>query len=647
MTMKLFAASISASVALAATAFAELPRVVTVAIPSPAHMPPMVTDIAPPGGYTTNEVVALLITVLDSAGVTAVKVNDASAAKLNSTQWTYLAPLRPGPNQFRVDAFDAAGNVGHAGVDYFRGGPCLNDPGWPVITKVQPPGGPTTNAAVDMLVTTCDDGGVVNVMVNSNYAIRVAPALWAFHAPLAPGPNNFTIMAVDADGNTAMAHADYLRVPPDGMGKEAPRILGVYPASGMVTNNPLTLYIKAVDGARGKRGVDDISVSVNGNEAQALGSNYYRYTLALAPGTNLVTLIARDATATAATTTVMYVYFTSAAVAAPLVINTTADALTGYLNLPYDKVLDADGGDGTYFWTVNGLEHNLVATPDGEITGIPVVPGQREVVIEVSSAGQTFTTNLLITILEESPGVAIISDKSADGIARQPYAAALTLAGTSNAQAWQFEALSGLPAGLTLQPDGCLSGTPGTPGTYALLIRATHAGASVTKRIPFNVVPEFADTLGALTLEKLTLKIDWTRPRADNATAVLSFTMPRDAAPLQQQWIVKLGNYPVPLENPVSADHGALVTFANHPRDANALAISAKAQIDAQGCVRLTVSVRNAALAGALGVQNQSVRRGAHCLPVTMKIGVRAGHTVQLLRHDGVAGRANYLRTVR
>lgn len=609
--------------------------------PTNDMMPPCVVKIEPPAGVAMTNAVDMLITAIDNIGVTAVQVNEAVATRLSSTQWTYQAQLRLGQNAFHVDAFDAAGNIGRAGVCYYYGVPCSNDLRRPVIADVQPPCGPTTNAAVDLLITAFDDVGVVNVMVNSNRATQVESNLWAFHAPLALGPNNFTILAVDADGNTAMARVNYLCMAPDGTDSVPPRLLSVCPRAGVVTNSPVNMSITAADN------VGVTSVTVNDDAALALGSNHYAYALALAAGTNLVTVIARDAAENTATATVVYVYSAGDTVAAPLVISTTSDELIGYLNLPYEKLLEADGGDGTYFWTVNGLKPNLVSTPDGEISGIPIVLGQHAVEIEVSSAGQTFTTNLLMEILDEPVGATIISDRSADAIALQPYAAALALAGAPNAQAWQFEALSGLPTGLILQPDGRLLGKPVAAGAYALQIRATHASTSVTKSIPLNVVSDTAGDLGAVTLEKMTMKINWARPLADKATAVLAFTMPRDADPMQQQWIVKLGNYPVPLENPVRTAHGALITFANRPSDANSLVISAKARINAQGRVRLTVAVRNASVAGALGVQNQSMRRGASCLPATMKIGTRAGHAVRMLRLDGAAGRASYLRTVR
>ncbi len=609
--------------------------------PTNDMIPPCVVKIEPPAGAASTNVVNMLITAIDNIGVTAVKVNEAAATMLSSTQWTYCAQLRPGQNAFHVDAFDAAGNVGRAGVGYFLGAPCSNDLHRPVITEVQPHSGVTTNDAVDLLITAWDDVGVVSVMVNSNRATQVASNLWACHMPLACGPNNFMINAFDADGKAAMARVGYLRVAPDGLDCVPPQILSVCPHAGVVTNSPLSIVIIAADN------VGVTSVTVNDGAASALGSNHYACVLALAAGTNVVTVIARDAAANAATATVVYVYRAGDALAAPLALRTTSDELTGYLNKPYNKLLEAEGGDGTYFWTVNGLKPNLVSTPDGEITGIPIVPGQHSVAIVISNAGQTFSTNLLMTILDEPASATIISDKSADAIALQPYAAALALAGTPNVEAWQFEALGGLPTGLILQPDGRLSGTPRSAGAYALLIRATHANTSVTKTIPLNVVAESAGALGTVTLDKMTMKLDWARPLADKATAVLTFILPRDADPLQQQWIVNLGNYPVPLENPVSAAHGALIAFANHPSDARSLAISAKARINGQGRVRLTVSVRNAAMAAALGVQDQSVRRGASCLPATLKIGTRAGHAVRMLRQDGVAGRASYLRTVR
>jgi hypothetical protein len=606
--------------------------------------PPRIVKIEPPCGVSSTNTVDMLITAVDNIGVTAVEVNHALATLLNSTQWTYRATLQPGPNAFHVDAFDAAGNIGRGGVGYWYGVPGSNDVRRPVIVDVQPHSGPTTNDAVNMLITAVDDVGVVSVTVNSNSATQVASNRWAYHAPLALGQNNFMIVARDAAGLAAMTRVGYLRVTAL-CTNMPPRILDIRPGSGPVTNNPLTMLIKAVDN------VGITSLTVNGNEAQARGSDMYSYTLALVSGTNPAIVVASDGDGNAHTARVVYVYRNSDPATAILSISTTSDELDGYLNKPYAKLLEAEGGDGTYFWTVNGLKPNLVSTPDGEITGIPIVPGQHSVALEVSSAGQTFTTNLLMTILDEPADATIINDKVADGIAQRPYAAAFTLAGAPDAQTWQFAALDGLPTGLILQPDGRLLGQPVAAGSYAVRVRATQGAYDVTKTIALNVVPPAAGDLGQVSLEAISMKCDWqSRDRGllrDRATARLSFTLPAGADPLQQQWVVKLGNYPVPLENPVQKANGSLITFANRPADAGSLAISAKARVNAQGRVRLTVQVRNADLGNAFGLQNQTMRRGSNCLPTTMKVGAAAGHDVLMLRQDGVAGRAMHLRTAR
>jgi len=268
MTTKLLAATISASAVLAATAFAEPPRDVAVAILSPENnatvttchvrvsgtadspagialvfvngvqacgttnwcatvpvnpgsnfivavamdnerangmdkivvlgdgeqpqqdrMPPAITDIAPPCGFTTNETVALLITALDNVAVVGVKVNNQPALALGNDLWSFTAPLRPGENKFELVALDGAGNCDRAMAVYFRTCAATNDNIPPTITAVEPPGGQTTNAVVEMLITAIDNVGVTAVKVNGHPATALGADQWSFRAVLRPGAN--------------------------------------------------------------------------------------------------------------------------------------------------------------------------------------------------------------------------------------------------------------------------------------------------------------------------------------------------------------------------------------------------------------------------------------------------------------------------
>jgi prepilin-type N-terminal cleavage/methylation domain-containing protein len=173
-----------------------------------------------------------------------------------------------------------------------------------------------------------------------------------------------------------------------------------------------------------------------------------------------------------------------------LSINSGSGAITGTPAVPapgtvssaggvaYSRTFTVTGGTAPYTWTATGLPAGLsLAAATGVVSGTPTTVGSGTVTLTVTdrfgqTASQAFTWTVpALTYAGFTPpatthGVAI---------------SAVTLTASGGVKAYTWSA-TGLPAGLTLTSStGVISGTPATPGTYAVTTTVTDArGTAIT-----------------------------------------------------------------------------------------------------------------------------------------------------------------------
>ena len=179
---------------------------------------------------------------------------------------------------------------------------------------------------------------------------------------------------------------------------------------------------------------------------------------------------------------------TVVAAAPPVAISTTTlpDATVGQA---YTQALAAAGGDGSYAWNIlsGSIPNGLTLLADGTISGTPTTAGTSSFTVQVTSAGQTATQALTLTVVAAAPPVAISTTTLPDATVGQAYTQALAAAGGDGSYAWNI--LSGsIPNGLTLLADGTISGTPTTAGTSSFTVQVTSAGQTATQALTLTVV---------------------------------------------------------------------------------------------------------------------------------------------------------------
>lgn len=132
-------------------------------------------------------------------------------------------------------------------------------------------------------------------------------------------------------------------------------------------------------------------------------------------------------------------------------------------------------------WT---SQNQTVAIVDasGVVTG--VATGQTTVTAEVATSGAPLVESTTIRV---GGNVLIVTTSLPDAVAGSSYDEAVEAVGGDNT--YVFALVSGsLPAGLALDPDGTISGTPTTPGTSSFTVEVTSDGQTDTQDLSIEVL---------------------------------------------------------------------------------------------------------------------------------------------------------------
>ena len=165
--------------------------------------------------------------------------------------------------------------------------------------------------------------------------------------------------------------------------------------------------------------------------------------------------------------------------AEPLLI-TTVVLPNAVLGVPYSAGVDAEGGDGEYHWDLAAgtlppgvtLSVEDLTDDDLALTGMPEAAGTFDFTLRVESGdGQTHTRALALTVLETPTGIIVESVVLPPALAGAAYDTQLRASGgDGSAFTWTLES-GELPAGLVLEPNGRIRGTPTTSDTAAIVLR--------------------------------------------------------------------------------------------------------------------------------------------------------------------------------
>lgn len=166
----------------------------------------------------------------------------------------------------------------------------------------------------------------------------------------------------------------------------------------------------------------------------------------------------------------------------------------GTVNTAYPSVaLTVTGGTQPYTFTSTGsLPPGLTLSSGGTVSGTPTQAGSFTFTIQVTDANKLTATSSYTINIGVLP-LTITTTSLPQATAFTPYSQTFTASGGTSP--YTFRVASGtLPAGLSLAPNGLLSGTPATNVTASFTIQVTDSGrvlqtASRAFMIPITVPP--------------------------------------------------------------------------------------------------------------------------------------------------------------
>ena len=164
---------------------------------------------------------------------------------------------------------------------------------------------------------------------------------------------------------------------------------------------------------------------------------------------------------------------------------------------------------------------------DGTLTGTPTTPGVYSFTITATNGTRSSTATVSYTV---TPAAALTASYPTPqtftaGTAIATQSPTLTNA-TPGVTTTYAVTTGSLPAGLTLNADGTLTGTPTTPGVYAFTVTATNGTRTATANVSYTVTPAAALTASYPTPQTFTAgtAISIQSPTVSNATPGVTTT---------------------------------------------------------------------------------------------------------------------------
>jgi hypothetical protein len=167
---------------------------------------------------------------------------------------------------------------------------------------------------------------------------------------------------------------------------------------------------------------------------------------------------------------------------------TTPTNADGTVGTAFNETFTQSGASGTATFTIGSgtLPAGLSLGTDGVLSGTPTEAGSFPITVTATDSSGCTGTSSTYTIEIVCQTITVTNPATATGTVDAAFNETFTQSGgigTTN-----FSTSSTLPAGLTLATDGVLSGTPGAPGSYDIIVVATDANGCTGTGTTYTLV---------------------------------------------------------------------------------------------------------------------------------------------------------------
>lgn len=220
-------------------------------------------------------------------------------------------------------------------------------------------------------------------------------------------------------------------------------------------------------------------------------------------------------------TKVAFLFALVALVAAPIALalrftDESFNTPTGVTGQPYSHQFNGAAGCGPalpyqYRLLDSSLPPGLVLDKGGLIHGVPTQGGDYSFWVELSDENPPSASWCIPSTAQRQftikvvPGINILQNALNPKVAflNRPYPGyQLTASGVSGAQTWSLKS-GALPPGMSVGPNGVVSGTPTAAGDFTFVIQVTDGGRSDSETYTLNVVEELKITQAKAPLSEV------------------------------------------------------------------------------------------------------------------------------------------------
>ena len=156
----------------------------------------------------------------------------------------------------------------------------------------------------------------------------------------------------------------------------------------------------------------------------------------------------------------------------------------------YSQTLGVSGGTSPYSWRITSgtLPAGLSMNTDGWISGTPSTTGTTTLTFRVTDgAGRTASKNLSVTVNATSATLSVATVSLPNGTVGSYYNISLGVSGGTSPYSWRITSGT-LPAGLSMNVNGGIYGTPTTAQTSTMTFQVTdNAGRTASKSLSITI----------------------------------------------------------------------------------------------------------------------------------------------------------------